>query len=143
MAIEFRLISDPITTTYKVVTIASQAYAIGDAVQLSRSAATVTPATSSTITANIYGVAMEAKTSTDTSLLVAVITEQQEWQADVTNTANTAHNFQRMVLTDKGTVNNTGTDSTSTAAIFEQNGVVSGSSTTRIVGRFLVGRATT
>ena len=142
MAIEFKLIADPNPTVFKVVRIASQAYAIGDAVQVdvTSDAIDVTPATASTLTARIYGVAMEAKAATDTSLLIALITPSQTWSADVTNTSNTNHNFQRMVLTDKGTVNNTGTDSTTTAAVFQQTGILS---TTRIVGRFLVGFATT
>lgn len=134
MAIEFKLIADPEPTEYKVYTIASQAYQLGDAVMLSTTAGTVIPATSSSSPSRMIGVAMEAKTSSDTSLLVALISSRQQWQADVTNAANTAHNEQRMVLTDKGTVNNTGTDSTNAAAVFRQEGVVG---TTRIVGRFL------
>jgi hypothetical protein len=100
----------------------------------------VVPATSASITANIAGIAMEAKTSTDTALLVALVQPDQRWGADATNATSTNHNQQRMVLTDKGTVNNTGTDSTSTAAIFQQTGILSA---TRIVGRFLTGYATT
>lgn len=133
MAKEFTLIADPQNTIYKLVTIASQAYQVGDAVQISRSAGTVTPATSSTINANIYGVTVAAALSTDTTVLVALITPSQTWQADNTNTPNSAHNFQRMVLTDKGTVNNTGTDSTSSAAIWTQQGLLTGN---RTVGNF-------
>lgn len=134
MAIEFKLVADLGDTEYKVYTIASQAYAVGDAVMLSASAATVIPATASTTPSKLIGVAVEAKTASDTSLLVALITPRQLWQADSTNAANTAHNLQRMVLTDKGTVNNTGTDSTASGAIFRQEGIAG---TTRIVGRFL------
>ena len=143
MAVEFRLESDPEVTVYKLMTIASQAYAIGDAVAFSRSAATVIPATSATITANIVGVAVSAQVSTDTTLLVALLTDKQVWSADVTNTAVTTDNYQRMALTDKGTVNNTHTDQTGTSGIFEQWGIDPAGSTTRIVGRFLVGHATT
>lgn len=134
MAREFVLIADPDTTEYRQFAIASQAYTIGDLVDVSRTAGTVTPSTSSSTTVTIRGVAMETKASTDTTLLVALCKPTQRWTADVTNTANTAHNGQRMVLTDKGTVNNTGTDSTSASAVFEQLGVVG---TTRIVGRLL------
>ena len=125
------------------VTIASQAYAIGDAVQWSRSAADVIPATSSTITANIAGVAVSTQISTDTTLLIALASDTQTWSADATNAPNTAHNYQRMALTDKGTVNNTGTDQTGTSGIFEQQGIAPNGISTRIVGRFLVGHATT
>ena len=143
MAVEFRLESDPEVTVYKLMTIASQAYAIGDAVAFSRSAATVIPATSATITANIVGVAVSAQVSTDTTLLVALLTDKQVWSADVTNTAVTTDNYQRMALTDKGTVNNSHSDQTGTSGIFEQWGINPAGSTTRIVGRFLVGHATT
>ena len=140
MAKEFSLIADPMTTVYKVVTIASQAYQVGDLVQLSRSAADVTPATSSTICANVYGVAMSAQLSTDTQMLVCLVTDAQTWSADNTNTPNTAHNYQRMILTDKGTVNNTGTDSTSSAAVWTQGGLLTGNRTT---GSFNVGHSQT
>lgn len=134
MAIGFKLIADPDNTEYRVFTIVSQAYTIGDSVDISRTAADVVPSTSSSTTIGIRGVAMQTVTSSATTLLVALSTSRQRWTADVTNAANTAHNGQRMVLTDKATVNNTGTDSTSATAVFEQIGVVG---TTRIVGRFL------
>lgn len=143
MAKEFSLVADPNPTVYQVVTIASQAYQVGDAVQMSRTAADVTPATSATICANIFGVAMATQLSTDTQMLVALVTDQQTWQADNTNTPNSAHNFQRMVLTDKGTVNNTGTDSTSSAAVWTQTGLAlgPGGMGSRTSGKFNVGRS--
>lgn len=145
MATEFKFVSSVLPIEYRNVRIANQAYAVGDAVMLDRvsDAVDVIPATSSTITANIYGIAMSAQLSTDTTLLVALIRPDQLWSADATNTANTNHNEQRMVLTDKGTVNNTGTDSTSSAAIFQQTGTVLQLGQNRIVGRFLAGYATT
>lgn len=140
MASGFSLIADPGNTEFRTYTIASQAYTIGDLVDLSRTAGTVTPSTSSSTTYTIIGVAMQTVASTATVLLVALVTPGQRWTAAMTNATNAAHNGQRMVLTDKATVNNTGTDSTSTAAVFEQVGVVS---TTRTVGRLLSGFLTT
>lgn len=134
MAKEFSLVTDPNATVFKVFTIASQAYQVGDAVMLSTTAATVIPATSSTTTSKLIGVAMEARASTDTQMLVALITDQQSWAADSANAGVTTDNLQRMVLTDKGTVNNTHTDSTASGAIFRQEGILTGS---RIVGRFI------
>lgn len=133
MAKEFSLITDPQTTVYKNVVIASQAYQIGDLMAISRSSGGVIPATSSSINANVYAVAMAAALSTDTSVLACLITPTQTWSADNTNTPNTTHNLQRMVLTDKGTVNNTGTDSTSSAAVWTQLGTLTGN---RTVGQF-------
>lgn len=142
MAQEFKLVSNVLPIEYRTARIASQAYAIGDAVMLDRTAdgIDVIPATSSSITANIYGIALETKTSADTSLLIALLAPGQLWSADATNATNTNDNNQRMVLTDKATVNNTHTDSTSTTAVFQQTGTIS---STRIVGRFLTGYAAT
>lgn len=135
MARGFVLIADPVATEYRQYAIVSQAYTLGDSVDVSRTAADVIPSTSSSLGYTIRGVAMQTVTSSATTLLVALSNAAQRWTADATNATNVAHNGQRMVLTDKATVNNTGTDSSSASAVFEQLGTVS---TTRIVGRFLV-----
>lgn len=141
----FSLMADPnATSEFRVCRIASQAYTIGDAVDQDRTsdAVDVVPSTSSSVTFAIYGVAMETVTSSATQVLVALANFQQRWQADATNTPNTNHNYQRMVLTNKATVNNTGTDSTLNTAVFQQLGTIS-ASPNRIVGRFLVAPAVT
>lgn len=130
----FKLIADPDTTEYRVFPISSQAYAIGDSVDISRTAADVVPSSSSSLGYTIRGVSVETHASTDTSCLVALCSSRQRWVASTTNAANVAHNGQRMVLTNQNTVNNTGTDSTTPQAVFEQIGVVG---TNLIVGRFL------
>lgn len=120
--------------------IASQAYTIGDAVMidLASDATDVVPATASAKTTIIYGVAMETVTNTATTLLISLVTNQQKWTADTTNNSNTNHNYERMILTDKATVNNTGTDDTSVNAVFQQISTVGTASAKRIVGRFLI-----
>jgi len=130
------MIKDPDTTEYKVVRVASQAYTKGDAVHRDRTsdAIEVVVATASSNTRNIYGVAMETVTSSATELLVALITPQQTWKVEVANTASANHNGQRMILSDKDSVNNTGTDDTTDEAVFVQEGVVG---TTQITGKFL------
>lgn len=107
----------------KRFTVASQAYTIGDAVMRSTTAGTVVPATSSTSGDTLIGVASETVASTATSLLVDLIEPSQEWECEVANSVNAAHNYQKMVLTDANTVNNTGTDSVADAAIVLQVGV--------------------
>ena len=137
MALQFSLLSDSNTTTEnEVVRIASQAYTIGDAVMLDRvsDSVDVVPATSATTTYGIYGIALQTVPSTATTLLIQLIEPQMKYAADSTNAANASHNYQRMVLTDKGTVNNTGTDSSAATAVFMQTGIVG---TNRIVGKFL------
>ena len=141
MAQGFRLLKETAQDEFENVRIASQAYTIGDAVMfdVTSDAIDVVPATAATLTARIYGVAMETVTSAATSMLICKVTPWQKWTADAANTVNTNHNYLRMLLSDKATVNNT-TDNTTTSAVFQQTGVVG---TLRIVGRFLVGFATT
>ncbi len=111
---------------YRRVAIASQAYTRGDAVmkQVTADAIDVIPATSSTTHENIMGIAMETVASTATSLLIAIIEPSQQWECEVANTVTANDNSQNMVLTDANTVNNTHTDSTATAAIVQQIGVI-------------------
>lgn len=110
---------------YRRVRIASQAYTIGDAVMkdTSSDSVDVIPATSSTDHNKVLGVAMETVASSATSLLIAVIEPSQVWECAVTNAVSANHNYQGMVLTDKATVNNTGTDSTADAAVVTQVGI--------------------
>lgn len=138
MAQGFSLVVDPDATVYRNYTIVSQAYTIGDAVDVSRTAADVTPATASSTTVTLKGVAMQTVAATATVLLVCLVSPRQQWTCDTTNNSNAAHNYQRMILTDKATVNNTGTDSTSASAVIEQQGIVGPVANKRIVGRFVV-----
>ncbi len=138
MAAGFVLVADPGNTEYRVFTIASQAYTIGDAVDVSRTAATVIPSTSASVNNATRGVAMQTVTASATTLLVCLATDRQRWTADTTNTANAAHNYQRMVFgASARIINNTGTDSTTSSGIFEQLGLAPLMGANRIVGRFL------
>lgn len=141
MAIGFRLIADPGVTEYRVVrTSGAQAYTIGDAVMydVTSDAIDVAPASASSKTTNIYGVAMETIVAATTSLLVALVNDRQRWQADVANNGNTNHNYERMVfVTNAATISNTGTDDTTVNACFQQLGLAGPAASKRIVGRFL------
>jgi len=119
----FRLVKNENELVLEDVTVASQAYTIGDAVMRSTTAGTMIPATSSTTMDTLYGIAFETVASSATTLKVAVIESSQVWECEVANTVNSSHNYQKMVLTDKDTVNNTGTDSVADAAIVMQVGV--------------------
>lgn len=99
----------------------SLALVAGDLVVFDRANHVVIKATSSTSVEDLAGVVVESIASTDTSVLVQkVVTEDDEFVADCTNNSNAAHNYQRMVLTNENTVNNTGSDSTSDAAYVMQ-----------------------
>ena len=138
MAQGFKLVSDPGATVYRNFVISSQAYTIGDAVDVSRTAADVVPSTASSTTLGLKGVAMQTVTSAATVLLVCLVNSFQQWSADTTNNSNSAHNYQRMILTDKATVNNTGTDSTTSSGVVEQQGIIGAVGDKRIVVRFVV-----
>lgn len=135
----FRLIKEDTDPIFKKVRIASQAYTLGDAVMLDRTSDSVdvVPATASSTTTNIYGVAMETVASTATELLICLVTPTQEWEADSVNNSNASHNYQRMLLNDKDSVNNTGTDNTTDEAVFMQTGTIGAASAKKIVGNFL------
>lgn len=139
MAVGFKLIKESNEVVYKKLRIASQAYTLGDLVMFDTSAdaVDVIPATSSTTTANVYAVAMETVGATATEALFCLVNAQQEWSVDVTNTPSTNDNYQKMVLTDKSTVNNTHSNSTAATAVFLQTGVVGAASAKRIVGNIL------
>lgn len=135
----FSLVKEPQETEYEKLRIASQAYTIGDAVMLDRTsnAVDVVPATASTTTFGIYGVAMETVAATATELLVCIVDVRQKWLADVTNNSNSNHRYLRAILTNKSVVNNTGADDTSKEAIFMQTQESGAASAKKIVGKFL------
>lgn len=125
MAPGFSLIADPETTEYRVMRIASQAYTIGDLAVYDRTADAIdiVPATSSSIVNALGAVAMETVASTATQLLCALVEARQRWTVSCTNAPSTNDNYQRMLLTDKATVNNTHTDDTTSSALVTQVGV--------------------
>ena len=97
----------------------------------------VVPATSSTNTQNLYGVAVETVTSSATVLKIAVITPRQEWLLQSAGDAVVNNKMQRMLLTDANTVNNTGTDNTTDEAVFMQTGYQGTLANRVLVGKFL------
>lgn len=135
----FNLIADPDVTEYKRVRPSTAAYTKGDAVMLDRTADAYdfVPATASTTTNNIYGVAMETVVASSASLLICVITERQTWKVDTTSNTSSTHREVRHILTDKATVANTATDVTTSSAIFLQTGEIGAASNKVIVGKFL------
>ncbi len=101
-----------------------------------RSNHVVIKATSSSSLEDLAGVSVGAFTTADTSVLLQEIMKGDEYIVDVTNNSSTTHNYQRMILTDELTVNNTGSDSTSDAAVFVQTGVVGAAASKKIIGFF-------
>lgn len=139
MAVGFKLVKENTDPVYKKLRIASQAYTLGDLamVDTTSDGVDVVPATSSTTTFGVYAVAMETVTSAATEALFCLVTPDQEWSVDSTNNSNINHNTQKMLLTDKSTVNNTGTNNTTKEAVFMQTGVSGTAASKRIVGNIL------
>jgi hypothetical protein len=135
----FKLVKENTDPIYKKLRIASQAYTIGDLGMLDRTSDSVdvVPATSSTTTTGVYAVAMETVTSSATEALFCLVNPEQVWEVDSTNNSSESHNYQRMLLTDKDSVNNTGTDNTTKEAVFMQTGTVGAVSAKKIVGNIL------
>lgn len=135
----FSLLKDTQDTEFETLRIASQAYTIGDSVMLDRTSDSidVVPATSSSTTTGIYAVAAQTVASSATQCLFIIIDPSQKWVTDSTNNSNASHNYQRMLLTDKATVNNTGTDNTTDEAVFMQTGVQGAAASKKVVGKFL------
>ena len=78
-------------------------------------AGNVVAATSGATTATIEGICNQTIAAADALLQVSAIRTStgDTWIASTTNNSSAAHNYQRMVLTDSLTVNNTGTTSAS------------------------------
>ncbi len=117
-------------------TISSITVAVGDLLAYDRSNNVVILATSSTSLEDLAGVAMEARTTADTTVLMQKIAKDDEYVVSTTNNSTTASNYERMVLTDENEVNNTGTDSTSDAAVFIQLSPVGAAGDKLIRGKF-------
>lgn len=118
-------------------TISSITVVVGDLLAYDRTNEVVILATSSSSMEDIAGVAVAAATTSDTTVLLQEIVDGDKYIVDVTNNSNSSHNYHRMVLTDENAVNNTGTDSTSDAAVFMQEAPVGAASEKKILGRFV------
>lgn len=133
----FKVISSIVEMELKNLPISSQTLAVGDLIELTAGTTTWAACTSSSDHFTRKAICFAAATSASTTVLAYEVNGGERVEAEVTNTADVTHNGDRMVLTDKNTVNNTGTDSTAQTACFVQDGT--GSTTTSIVGRILVG----
>jgi len=121
----------------KKVTISSQTVLVGDLLDLDVGATAWTVAAASSVHFTRKCIAYEGVSTSATEVLVHELTGLERVEVQSANTADASDNGDRMLLTDKNTVNNSGTDVSLETACFIQDGV--GSTTTSIVGRVLVG----
>lgn len=118
--------------------IGAVAYSAGDLLMRSTTAGTLIAGTSS-ITPNLMvggGIVVEDTDGAQTWVKIQDIDYNAEYVVNAANTANTAHNYMCMTLTDKNTVNNSGTDDVANG-IFMQTGVVGATTDQKIKGQFV------
>ena len=122
---------------YRTRTIASLALAVGDLVTYDRSAAKVIKATSSATPESIAGVVVTATTTSDTEVLLQQHSEFDEYVVDSNSNSDSAHNYQRLSLTDENTVNNGGSDQTDDTGVVTQVGTVGAVGDKKIIVEFV------
>lgn len=132
----FNVLGDTDDKALKTVSVSSLTAAIGDLLELTAGSTTWAAVTASSNYFSRKAILMQTATSAS-SVLVYELNGQELVEVESANTANTAHNGDRMLFTDSNTVNNTGTDNTSQNVGFIQEGT--GRNTTTIVGRVIVG----
>jgi hypothetical protein len=134
----FKILSTPMETIeLKKYPISSQTVLVGDLFELVAGATTwtATTATSNHFTRKV--IAYEAASTSATEFLGYEVLGNETVEAQCANTAAAADNGDLMVLSDKNTVNNTHSTSTTEYACFMQDRP--GSTTTSIIGKVLVG----
>lgn len=134
----FKVLSTPMETIeLKKYPISSQTVLVGDLFELVAGATgwTACTATSGHYTRKV--IAYEDASTAATEFLGYEVRGFEEVEGQCTNTANSAHNGDLMVLTDKNTINNTGTTGTTEYQVFQQTRP--GSTTTSLIGRIIVG----
>lgn len=97
----------------------------------------VIPATSSTVRSEIEGVCNQTITAGEalTQVPAIVISSGDTFIADTANNSDATHNYQRMILTNSTTVNNTGTDNAN--GVVEQVEPYGAAADKKIICRFL------
>ena len=121
---------------FRRLDISSITVAEGDVMMYDYENEVIILATSSATPERLAGVATEAATTSDSTVLVQKIEEDDEYIADTTSNAVTTDNLHRVALTSEDTVAN-GADVTGDTGIFQQLGVVGAASDRQIRGRFI------
>ena len=135
----FNLVKDPDDTGFEEVTISSLTLAVGDMLELDAGATAWTVADASTQHWQKKVIVVEPATSSDTLVKVLPVSNRMTFKVDVANNSSSNHDGDRMLLTDKNTVNNSGTDSTAQEAVFIQDRPVGSASDKTVLGKFVAG----
>ncbi len=121
---------------FEPVAISSITVAEGDALMWDYGNEVAILATSSCTPERLAGIAVEAKTTADTEVLVQKPEEFDEYIADSTNNSSASDNYHRFALGDEDEVNN-GADQTDDTGMFFQLGTVGAAADKKVRGRFV------
>lgn len=138
----FKLLSSPYPgDPTEQVTVASITAVAGDLLYVSEADPSVyTVATASGVEHwHRKAVATKAIASGDTTALVTPVLPGQKWQVDSTNDVVAADLYDRMILTDGHTVNNTSSNSADSSAVFTQTGYSGALTDRKLVGEIAYG----
>jgi len=133
----YSIIRDINDTPAKQIPISSLAVAVGDLLELIAGATAWTANATASDCFNRKAIAMEAVTTSATSVLAIELDGSETVRVDSNATASTDHNGDLMDATDENTVNNDGTTVSDQSCVFMQEGI--GPGTKEIIGHVLVG----
>ena len=113
---------------------------VGDMLDLAIGATTWTEASATTEHWQLKAVCSQAATTAESFVKARLVSSTgQLWEAETANNSSASHNGDRMLLTDKNTVNNTGTDNTSEEACFIQISPIGAAADKRVLGIIVPG----
>lgn len=135
----FRILRDDTNKGSHSIPISSQTVLVGDLLQLPVGATDWTVVTSASVSYTRKAIAVEAAASTVTEVLAIILDGNEDVQVESANNGATTENGDRMAATDKNTVNNSGTDVTTTTVVFLQRGFLGAAADKQIWGNVLVG----
>ena len=135
----FRILRDNSNKGAHSIPISSQTVAVGELLQLPVGATDWTVVTSASVSYTRKALAVASATSSDTEVLAIELDGNEDVQVQSANASLAADNGDRQAATDKNTVNNSGTDVTTTTVVFLQRGSVGVTGDNQIWGNVLVG----
>jgi hypothetical protein len=117
--------------------ISSQTVLVGDLLELVSGATTWTVCTSSSNHFTEKAIATGSATTADSYVNVELATLNDIYEVESNASSDATHNGDMMVLSDKNTVNNTGTNSTAQAGVVRQLAAIGTNTDKRILVKFV------
>lgn len=134
----FEVISDKDDSENQLLPASGLTTTVGDLLERVAGSTTWAACTSSSDWFTVKAIAMEAVSSAN-RVLAYRIKGNELVKVDAANSSDSADNGDRMILTDKDTVANTGSDVTGQSPCFIQEGVLGVTGDKKIIGKIIVG----